>query len=140
MLNPVTATRPLIDREAIRPQTNSFERSTGWRFAPLFTRATELAITTVDRRARSAAGRRVRARQRAALGARCSLSGGSLTWSARAPDADTDLRGRAERQAARPAVARSASARRGPRRILARARLPLPPRAARSARLGGAAA
>lgn len=47
MLNPVTATRPLIDREAIRPQTNSFERSTGWRFAPLFTRATELAITTV---------------------------------------------------------------------------------------------
>ena len=47
MLNPATATRALIDREAIRPQTNSFEHSTAARFAPLLTRATELAITTV---------------------------------------------------------------------------------------------
>lgn len=47
MLSPVTAARPLIDREAIRPQANSFEHSTAARFAPLFTRATVLAITTV---------------------------------------------------------------------------------------------
>ena len=47
MLNPATATRPLIDGEPIRPQTMSFEHSTETRFAPLFTRASELAITTV---------------------------------------------------------------------------------------------
>jgi hypothetical protein len=47
MLNPATATRPLIDREAIRPQAHSVEHSTGARFAPLFTDTTELAITGV---------------------------------------------------------------------------------------------
>jgi hypothetical protein len=47
MLNPDTATRPLIDGEAIRAQASSFEYSTGARFAPLFARSAELAITTV---------------------------------------------------------------------------------------------
>jgi hypothetical protein len=47
MLNPDTATRPLIDGEAIRAQARCFECSTGARFTPLFTRSTELAITTV---------------------------------------------------------------------------------------------
>jgi hypothetical protein len=47
MLNADTARRPLIDGEGIRPRAMSFELSTGARFAPLFTRSTELAITTV---------------------------------------------------------------------------------------------
>jgi hypothetical protein len=47
MLNPDTAMRPLIDVEGTRPRAMSFELSTGARFAPLFTRATELATTTV---------------------------------------------------------------------------------------------
>jgi len=47
MLNSDTATRAPIDGEAIRAQASSFERSTGARFAPLFTRSTELVITTV---------------------------------------------------------------------------------------------
>jgi hypothetical protein len=47
MLNPDTATRRVIDSDAIRAQASSFEHSTEARFAPLFTRATELAIGTV---------------------------------------------------------------------------------------------
>ena len=47
MLNPATATRPLIDGEAIPPEANSFEYSTGAGFAPLFTRASELELTMV---------------------------------------------------------------------------------------------
>ena len=47
MLSPDTARRPLIEGEGIRPRAMSFELSTGARFAPLFTRSTGLAITTV---------------------------------------------------------------------------------------------
>ena len=73
MHNPVTATHDPVQRGITAPPTISACDSgppRPARFAPLFTRAIRLAITTVTDELGRAAARRVRARRRAALARR----------------------------------------------------------------------
>ena len=128
MHNPVTATPKPTARDVARPPAVRSREPGESRFAPLFSRPVELAITTVDGRARTAAGRRVRARRRAALSeahdahARAARSPATPAM----PDAKSDRH--ATESDRRAAVPHPAAADRGPRRVLAGARLPMPAR------------
>ena len=48
MHNPVTATHDQADRHVMRPPAHVADHPDRTRFAPLFTRAVRLAITTVE--------------------------------------------------------------------------------------------